>query len=132
MQYSLEEYGKISSIKTQTNRSLGRSEALVCYKTAEEAKVALADISMDQGWTAEMCRSTGKDEQIRVNECYREEQIKRSQQKEKENTNTNGDNVTSLTKQEIETEIERKGQLQITRNKSNEIKEIDENKEKTR
>ena len=57
---------------------------------------------------------------------------KRSQQKEKENTNTNGDNVTSLTKEEIETKIEKKGQLQITRNKSNEIKEIDENKEKTR
>ena len=74
MKYLLEEYGKISSIKTQTNRSLGRSEALVCYKTAEEAKVALADISMYQGWTAEMCRSTGKDEQIRVYECYREVQ----------------------------------------------------------
>ena len=113
LKYLLEEYGKITSIKTQTNRSLGRSEALVGYKTAEEAKVALADISMYQGWTAEMCRSTGKDEQIRVNECYREEQIKRSQQKEKENTNTNGDNVTSLTKQEIETEIEKKDSYKL-------------------
>ena len=39
---------------------------------------------MYQGWTAEMYRSTSKDRQIKVNEGYREEQIKiveRSQQK---------------------------------------------------
>ena len=58
MKYFLEEYGKISSIKTQRNRFLGRNEALVCYKTAEEAKtdinLDLADINMYQGWTAVM------------------------------------------------------------------------------
>ena len=32
----LENYGKISSIKTQRNRLLGRNEALVCYRTVEE------------------------------------------------------------------------------------------------
>ena len=53
----------------------------------EEAKTALADINMYQGWTAELYRSTRKDEQNRVNEGYREEQIKaieRTQQKERE------------------------------------------------
>ena len=65
LKYFLEEYGNISSIKTRRNRFLGRNEALVCYKTAEEAKTALADINMYQGWTAEMYRSTSKDEQIK-------------------------------------------------------------------
>ena len=37
---------------------------------------ALADINMYQGWTAELYRSTSKDEQNRVNEGYREEQNK--------------------------------------------------------
>ena len=49
-----------------------------------------------------MYRSTVKDEQIKVNEGYREEQnntVGRSQQKE--NTNAN-ENVTSFTKEEIE------------------------------
>ena len=58
LKYFLEEYGKISSIKTQRNRFLGRNEALVCYKTAEEAKtdinLDLADINMYQGWMAVM------------------------------------------------------------------------------
>ena len=60
---------------------------------------------MYQGWTAEMCRSTSKYGQIKVNEGYREEQsktVERSQQKERENTNTKEDNVTSSTKEEIE------------------------------
>ena len=60
---------------------------------------------MYQGWTAEMYRSTSKDEQIKVNEGYREEQnkiVERNQQKERENTNTKEDNVTSSTKEEIE------------------------------
>ena len=77
------------------------------YRTAEEAKTALAGISMYQGWTAEMYRSTSKDGQIKVNEGYREEQIKiveRSQQKKqkKKNTNSKEDNVTSSTKEEVE------------------------------
>ena len=40
---------------------------------SEEAKTALADINMYLGLTAEMYRSTSKDEQIRENEGYREE-----------------------------------------------------------
>ena len=44
------------------------------YRTAEEAKTALADINKYQRWTAELYRSTSKDEQIRVNEGYKEEQ----------------------------------------------------------
>ena len=82
-----------------------KNEALVCYRTAEEAKTVLADINMYQGWITEMYRSTSKDEQVRVNEGYREEQnntVERSQQKERDNTNTNEDNVTSSTKEEIE------------------------------
>ena len=78
---------------------------MVCYRTAGEAKTALADINMYQGWTAEMYRSTSKDEQIKVNEGYREEQkntAEKSQQKERENPNTKGDNVTSSTKEEIQ------------------------------
>ena len=101
MKYFLEEHGKISSIQTRINGFLGRNEALVCYRTAEETKTALADINMYQGWTAEMYRSTSKDEQIKVNEGYREEQNKaaeRNQQKERENTNTKEDNVISSTK----------------------------------
>ena len=46
---------------------------------------------------AEMHRSTSKDEQIRVNKDYREQQnniVEKSQQKEREYTNTNGDSVT--------------------------------------
>ena len=53
-----------------------------------------------------MYKSTSKDEQIKVNEGYRDEQnktVERSQQKESENTNTKGDNVTSFTKEEIGT-----------------------------
>ena len=105
LKYFLEEYGKISSIKTRRNRFLGRNEALVCYRTAEVAKTALPVINMYQGWTAELYRSTSKDDQNRVNEGRREDQnkvVERSQQKERENTNTNEDNVTSSTKEEIE------------------------------
>ena len=43
---------------------------------------------MYQGWTAVMYRSSSKYEQIRVNECYREElnnAVERSQGKEREN-----------------------------------------------
>ena len=71
----------------------------------EEAKTALADINMYQGWTAELYRSTSKDEQNRVNEGYREEQnkaIERRQQKERENTNTSEDKINFSTKEEIE------------------------------
>ena len=84
---------------------MGRNEALVCYRTVEKAKTALADINMYQGWTAELYRSTSKDEQNRVNEGYREEQnkaIERRQQKERENTNTSEDKISSSTKEEIE------------------------------
>ena len=35
LKYFLEEYGKISSIKTGRNRFLGRNEALGCYRTGE-------------------------------------------------------------------------------------------------
>ena len=87
--------------KTWRNRYLERNEALVCYRTAEEAKTALADINMYQGWIAELYRSTSKDEQNRVSEGYREEQNKaaeRRQQKERENTNTKEDNITSSKK----------------------------------
>ena len=84
---------------------MGRHEALVCYRTAEEAKTVLPDINMYQGWTAELYRSTSKDEQNRVNEGYREEQnkaIERRQQKERENTNTSEDKISSSTKEETE------------------------------
>ena len=60
---------------------------------------------MYQRWTAELYRSTSKDEQNRVNEGYREEQnkaVEGRQQKERENTNTNKNNITSSTKEEIE------------------------------
>ena len=56
---------------------------------------------MYQGWTTEMYRSTSKDEQIKVNEGYREEKnktVERNQQIERKNTNTKEDNVTSSTK----------------------------------
>ena len=59
----------------------------MCYRTAEEAKAALAEINMYQRWIVLMYRSTSKDEQIRVNEGYREEQnktVEQSQQKERE------------------------------------------------
>ena len=105
MKYYLEKYGKLKSIKTRRNRYLGRNEALVCYRTTEDAKTALADINMYQGWTAELYRSTSKDEQNRVNEGYREEQnkaIERKQQKERENTNTSEDKISCSTKKEIE------------------------------
>ena len=69
MKYFLEEYGKV-------NRYLGWNESLVCYRTTEEAKKTLPDINMYKGWTAELYRSTSKDEQNRVNEGYREEQNK--------------------------------------------------------
>ena len=42
LKYYLEEYGKVNSIKTRKNRYLERNEALVCYRTAEEAKTAVA------------------------------------------------------------------------------------------
>ena len=74
MKHFLEEYRKVNSIKTWRTRYLGRHEALVCYRTAEEAKTVLPDINMYQGWTAELYRSTSKDEQNRVNEGYRGEQ----------------------------------------------------------
>ena len=60
---------------------------------------------MYQGWTAELSRSTTKDEQNRVNEGNREEQnkaVERRQQKERENSNTSKDNITSSTNEEIE------------------------------
>ena len=60
---------------------------------------------MYQGWTAELYRSTSKDEQNRVNEGYREEQnkaIERRQQKERENTNTGEDKISSSTREEID------------------------------
>ena len=60
--YCLEEYGKVNSVKTRRNRYLGRIEALVCYWTAAEAKAALADINMYQGYTTGLYRSTSKDE----------------------------------------------------------------------
>ena len=84
---------------------MGRDEALVCYRIAEEAKIVFADINMYQRWTAELYRSTSKDEQNRVNEGYREEQnkaIERRQQKERENTNTSEDKTSCSTKEEIE------------------------------
>ena len=59
----------------------------MCYRTAEEAKAALAEINMYQQWIVQMYRSNSKDEQIRVNEGYREEQnktVEQSQQKERE------------------------------------------------
>ena len=59
----------------------------MCYRTAEEAKAALAEINMYQQWIVQMYRSASKDEQIRVNEGYREEQnktVEQSQQKERE------------------------------------------------
>ena len=80
---------------------MGRNEALVCYRTAEEAKIALADINMYQGWIAELYRSTSKDEQNRISEGFREEQnkaVERRRQKERENTNTKEDNITSSKK----------------------------------
>ena len=52
-----------------------------------------------------MYSSNSKDEQIKVNEGYREEQnktVERSQRKKRQNTNTKEDNVTSSTKEEIE------------------------------
>ena len=82
-----------------------KNEALVCYRTATETKKILADINMYQGWTAEMYRSTSKDDQTKVSETYREEQnktVERSQQKERENTNRKEDSATSSTKEEIE------------------------------
>ena len=105
LKYYWEKYGKVNSIKTRRNRYLGRDEALVCYRIAEEAKTAFAVINMYQRWTAELYRSTSKDEQNRVNEGYREEQnkaIERRQQKERENTNTSEDKISSSTKEEIE------------------------------
>ena len=73
----------------------------MCYRIAEGAKTALVDINMYQGWTTEMYRSTSKDEQIKVNEGYREEKnktVERNQQIERKNTNAKEDNVTSSTK----------------------------------
>ena len=49
LKYFLEEYGKKSSIKTRKNRFVEMDESLVCYRTTEEAKTALADINMFQG-----------------------------------------------------------------------------------
>ena len=88
LKYFLEEYEKGNSIKTGRTIYLGRNEALVCYRTVEEAKIALADINMYQEWTTELYGSTSKDEQKRVNEGYREEQNRAVE-------NTNEDNVTS-------------------------------------
>ena len=61
-------------------------------------------MNMYQGWTAELYRSTNKDEQNRLNEDYREERnqaVERSQQKERENTNNNEENVIFSTKEEL-------------------------------
>ena len=59
LKFYLEEYGKVNIIKTRRNSYLGRNQALVYYyyRPAEEAKTALADINMYQGWTAEFYRS---------------------------------------------------------------------------
>ena len=65
----------------------------------------MADINMYQRWTAQMYRSTSKDQQNGVNEGYREEQnkaVERSQQKERENTNINDKNATFSTKEDIQ------------------------------
>ena len=105
MKCFLEERGKISSVKTQRKRFFGRNEALVFYRTAEEERTALADIDVYEGWTVEIYRSYTKDDQIRVNYGYREEQnkaVEKSQQIERQNTNTKEDNVTPSTKEEIE------------------------------
>ena len=86
MKYFLE-YGKISSIKHKKNRFWGRNEALVSYKTAEEANTALADINMYQGWAAELYRKTSIDKQVGVHEGYRDVRnntVERSQQKDRE------------------------------------------------
>ena len=83
---------------------MGRNKALVCYRTAEEAKTALSDINMNQGWIAELYRSTSKEKRNRVNKGYREEKnkaVEKSQQKGEENANTNEDNVTYSTKEVI-------------------------------
>ena len=55
-------------------------------------------------WFLELCRSTSKDKQNRVNEGYREEQNKQKEgnNKKKENTNTSEDKISSSTKEEIE------------------------------
>ena len=78
----------------------------MCYRTAKEKETALADINMYyQGLTSNMYKSTSRDEQIRVNESYREEQnnaVERSQQKQRENTNTNKDNINSSTREKID------------------------------
>ena len=61
-------------------------------------------MNMYQGWTAELYRSTSKDEQNRLNEDYREERnqaVERSQQKERQNTNNNEENVIFSTKEEL-------------------------------
>ena len=50
---------------------------------------------MYQGWTTEMYRSPSKDEQIKVNEGYREEKnktVERNQQIERKNTKNHGSN----------------------------------------
>ena len=60
LKYFLEEYEKVNSIKTGRTLYLGRNEARVCYRTVEEAKTALADINMYQGWTTELYGSTSK------------------------------------------------------------------------
>ena len=76
----------------------------MCYRTAEEAKTALSDINMNQGWIAELYRSTSKEKRNRVNKGYREEKnkaVEKSQQKGEENANTNEDNVTYSTKEVI-------------------------------
>ena len=78
---------KDKQYKNSTKYTFGTNEALVCYRKTEKAKAALADINVDQGWTAEWYRSTSKDEQIRVNEGYRKEKnnaVEKSQQKERE------------------------------------------------
>ena len=54
LKYFLEEYGKVDSIKTRRNRYLGRNKALVCYRTAEEAKTALADINSRYKYVSRM------------------------------------------------------------------------------
>ena len=86
------EYRKVATqYKNSRKQIFGRNDALVCYSTAEEAKISLAEINMYQGWTTEMCRSTSKHEENRVKEGSREEQNKavgESQQNEREDTNS--------------------------------------------
>ena len=88
MKYFLEEYGKISSIKTLKNRLSRRNDALVCYRTTEDSMTTLAELYQNfNRWTAVLYKNTSKYEKVRVNEGLREVQnnsIERGQQRERE------------------------------------------------